>query len=620
MVKFKNLIVNVRKSLLKKTSRVRLRSMLIAFFIFIIVVPITVVVNISLKYSKQIIQHETSVLVANTISQVSTSIDEMLQGSVISVSNFLLHDERIHDILTKKYNYENADYSKDVMVDELTLSNKILFQYTATYDYIKIAALYGRNGHIYNITFPRQTEEVLRQELERIQQRIKPVNKTIQFLSLQKNVFNAQPSSNTREDNVVLAVSRIFDYSTMQYKGLCIFTIFEQAIYEKYMNNKIGKTGKIFIIDENGSLISHMDENALKAKTINSVWIENAFANKNKSFTFTERGKTYLGFTHTSGLTGWITVGIVPLNELTEEMNELSFLAYAIMVIAILITFAAAVVISITITNPINKVIESMGKFQEGDFNTRIDLIGGYEVSKLAEYFNIMVEKIKELILKEYELERKKKEAELYVLQAQINPHFLYNTLESIVWKAKIIGADEICYMTTALGKLFRLAVNKGGPIVRVKEEIEHVKAYMEIQNFRYNGKIGLVINVDDEEILEYKTLKLILQPVVENAIYHGFESLKGHGTICIEVYKSNNNLVFDITDNGVGIAQEALNSINRKLNESFVDSGQAKGGIGLINIHQRIEMYFGKGYGIQIKNNEEKGTTVTIITPLLKD
>ncbi|HHW48172.1 MAG TPA: histidine kinase [Clostridiaceae bacterium] len=249
---------------------------------------------------------------------------------------------------------------------------------------------------------------------------------------------SAQPFSNTREDNVILAVSRIFDYSTMQYKGLCIFTIFEQAIYEKYMNNRIGKTGKIFIIDENGSLISHMDENALKTKNVNPVWVENALANKNKSFTFTEKGKTYLGFTQTSGLTGWITVGIVPLNELTEKMNKLSFLAYAIMVIAILITFAAAVFISVTITSPMNRVIESMREFQEGNFNTRIDLIGGYEVSKLAEYFNIMVEKIKELITKEYELERKKKEAELYVLQAQINPHFLYNTLESIVWKAKL--------------------------------------------------------------------------------------------------------------------------------------------------------------------------------------
>ncbi|HHW48171.1 MAG TPA: histidine kinase [Clostridiaceae bacterium] len=174
--------------------------------------------------------------------------------------------------------------------------------------------------------------------------------------------------------------------------------------------------------------------------------------------------------------------------------------------------------------------------------------------------------------------------------------------------------------MTSALGRLFRLAVNKGGPIVKVKEEIEHVKAYMEIQNFRYNGKIGLVINIDDEEILEYKTLKLILQPIVENAIYHGFEAMGGQGTICIEVYKLNNNLVFDITDNGVGIAQEALNNINRKLDEGFADSGQAKRGIGLINIHQRIEMYFGKGFGIRIKNNENKGTTVTIITPLLKD
>jgi two-component system sensor histidine kinase YesM len=386
----------------------------------------------------------------------------------------------------------------------------------------------------------------------------------------------------------------------------------------KYKDIKIGQTGTVFVINEYGELISHMNEDVLKYGKIDKNLVNKALSNKDKSFFIEQDGEVFLGFARTSYLTGWTTVGIVPVNELTAKMGRVKFAVYGITLLAILATLIAAVFISNTITNPIKKVIQSMEMFREGNFKTRIEVTGDYEISRLAEFFNLTVERIQKLILKEYELEKKKKEAELYVLQAQINPHFLYNTLESIVWKARSIGADDISYMASALGKLFRLAVNRGGPIVRVREEIEHVKAYVEIQNLRYGGKIQLTINVDDACILEFKTLKLILQPVVENAIFHGLEKTGREGAINIEVYVKNDCLEFVISDNGMGMSSNVLDMLNSKIASGEDSEVREKRGIGLINIHERIELYFGDGYGIKVSSSEGSGTTVKITTPIL--
>jgi two-component system sensor histidine kinase YesM len=601
-------------------SRIKLRNRLMVFFTLILIIPISVIVFTTLKYSREIIQNEAGILVSNTVSQVSMSIDEMLQGNIVNVANFLLHDQRIHEILTRNYDGDTRDTEHQVMLDELTLSNKILLQYTATYNGIYIAALYGKNGKIYSVSFQKQNESILRQEIEKIENELKNdiYSGKVRFLSRQVNIFSSARFKSIWDENVILAASKIFDYSTTQYKGLCIYTISEKVLSDKYKNIRIGRTGKVFVIDNKGQIISSMDEKLLKTANIDKKYIEKALDNNNGSFELTENGRTLLGYTHTSYLTGWTTVAVVPVNELNEKMTKVTLVVFVITLLAIISALTAAVFISRTITKPVYTVIESMEKFREGDFNTRIAATGYYEISKLAEFFNIMVEEIQQHILTEYELEKKKKEAELYVLQAQINPHFLYNTLESIIWKAKVLGADEICYMASAMGRLFRLAVNKSGPIVKVKEEIEHVKAYMDIQNMRYGGRLELIINVDDESILDYSTLKLILQPVVENAIYHGFEKTGKKGLIVIEAFISENNLVFNVTDNGVGIASEVLQKVNGRIMVGNNEGSQDKRGIGLVNIHERIELYFGKGYGIIVSSIDGEGTSVRITTPII--
>ena len=236
-----------------------------------------------------------------------------------------------------------------------------------------------------------------------------------------------------------------------------------------------------------------------------------------------------------------------------------------------------------------------------------------------------MTEEINDLMNSQEKASEDLRLAEFRALQAQINPHFLYNTLESIVWQARAAGAYKISDMAYSLGKMFNIMVNKGHSMLTVEKELEHVKLYVHLQNNRYNDRFDLRIDLDDEELLQYRTLKLILQPIVENIILHGFTKEQEDCTIHIGVYLNRGMLVYDVEDNGIGIPKAELESIRAGLKEQNVmeyDEQNAKlrrnsgRGIGLQNVHQRIGLYYGNQYGLEIYSEEGEGTEVIIRIP----
>ena len=250
---------------------------------------------------------------------------------------------------------------------------------------------------------------------------------------------------------------------------------------------------------------------------------------------------------------------------------------------------------------------------------------GPSDIARLIHHYNNMLENTERYIREEYQIKRMKKAAELDALVAQINPHFLYNTLESIVWQARAAGAYKISDMAYSLGKMFNIMVNKGHSMLAVEKELEHVKLYVHLQNNRYNDRFDLRIDLDDEELLQYRTLKLILQPIVENIILHGFTKEQEDCTIHIGVYLNRGMLVYDVEDNGIGIPKAELESIRAGLKEQNVmeyDEQNAKlrrnsgRGIGLQNVHQRIGLYYGNQYGLEIYSEEGEGTEVIIRIP----
>ena len=204
-----------------------------------------------------------------------------------------------------------------------------------------------------------------------------------------------------------------------------------------------------------------------------------------------------------------------------------------------------------------------------------------------------------------------KRKSEFDTLQSQINPHFLYNTLDIIVWMIENENSDKAVNIVTALAKFFRISLSKGKNIITVKDEVEHVRNYLMIQNMRFKNRFEYSIDVD-EEVLSYSSLKLMLQPLVENAIYHGMEFMDGDGEIDVKVFKEDDSLYFTITDNGLGMSEDMVETL---LSKDFVPSKKGSG-IGVKNVNERIKLYFGSEYGLKVESEPDEGTKITIHLP----
>lgn len=239
---------------------------------------------------------------------------------------------------------------------------------------------------------------------------------------------------------------------------------------------------------------------------------------------------------------------------------------------------------------------------------------GSYEIRHLGRSIGDMAKRIQELmedIVREHEAKRKR---EFDTLQSQINPHFLYNTLDIIVWMIENEQKEEAVRVVTALARFFRISLSKGKSIITVRDELEHVRNYLMIQQRRFKNKFIYRIEAG-EEVMGLASLKLMLQPLVENAIYHGMEFMDGDGEVCIKVEREEGELRFQVTDNGLGMTQE---QVGKLLGEETHMSSRRGSGIGVKNVNERIRLYFGEIYGLEIQSEPDEGTRIRIRLPAL--
>jgi two-component system, sensor histidine kinase YesM len=237
------------------------------------------------------------------------------------------------------------------------------------------------------------------------------------------------------------------------------------------------------------------------------------------------------------------------------------------------------------------------------------------EITELGMSFNIMIGKIKELLDSKIEEQENLKKAELRALQAQINPHFLYNTLDTIIWMAESKKTDQVVKIVSALSKFFRISLSKGMDWITIGEEVERIRSYLTIQKMRYRDILDFNIEVD-KDVAENTILKLILQPLVENALYHGIKNKRKGGTISVRARKNGEDeILLEVEDDGIGFTPEKLNQLRADLED---DSGRIKleSGFGLDNVNKRIRLYYGKPYGLTVQSEYTTGTCVTLVIP----
>lgn len=329
----------------------------------------------------------------------------------------------------------------------------------------------------------------------------------------------------------------------------------------------------------------------------------------------------------------WKIVNIKSERVLLHQLNELGLFILILTGACMAVTLVLAVILSNTITHPLVRLEETIQRVTQRNLDVKFEYPYRDEVGHLGRSFNFMVEEIRELFQRlnqtivqlqaekeKVKLEQQlKRQAELKALQAQINPHFLYNTLDSIHWMADQIKATQISQMTMALGTLFRTGLNKGLDIITIKNELENVTSYLTIQKMRYGEHFNYSIDVDPK-VQHLLTIKLILQPLVENAIYHGIKEKPGAGSITITggMAQNGKDVLLQVYDNGAGIQRLALEFINRRLEEG-IPEGQpvfAERGYGIYNVNERIKLYFGEDYGLHFKSEWGRGTEVTILIP----
>lgn len=314
--------------------------------------------------------------------------------------------------------------------------------------------------------------------------------------------------------------------------------------------------------------------------------------------------------------TGWKVIGVFSMKKLLGEIDLLILMGLCVSALALGIAVSISFAFSANIARPVIRLKGLMKCVESGDLSVRYSGPSSWEIEALGHGFNTMVAEIGNLIELVYKEQKSKREAELKVFQAQIKPHFLYNTLDTIQWMAKEKGATDIVHMIGALTSLFRIGLSKGRETVSVSDELEHVKSYLVIQKIRYGDRFDFFFDVEDP-VLALRTIKLILQPVVENAIYHGVKEKRGHGSILLGAKLVDGQIEFEISDDGAGMSGEKLAEIRKGL-EGTEPPGDS--GYGLYNVNQRIRLTCADARGVCIESIPGEGTVVRIALPPIEE
>jgi two-component system sensor histidine kinase YesM len=378
-------------------------------------------------------------------------------------------------------------------------------------------------------------------------------------------------------------------------------------------NVDLGRSGYLYIIDGNGEIIYHPRQELIYSNLNHE---NNMVAASYEDGTHTEsfEGEERLVTVKTVGYTGWKIIAVTPTQAIVSNYSQYTTFVLLIALFGSFLLIFVNMLISSRIANPIKALEKSVKNIENGDLDeSKITIGGSYEVRHLGKTIRSMVCQTRKLMDDVVTEQESKRRSELDALQSQINPHFLYNTLDSIVWMIENEHYQGAVTMVTSLAKLFRISLGKGKNIVTVADEMEHVRNYLKIQNLRYKNKFHFEIDAEPEA-LGCATIKLIVQPLVENAIYHGLESMDSDGEIKIKAYIVGEDLYVDVIDNGLGMPQEQADAL--LLEETVTVRGKGSG-IGLKNIQERIQLYFGEKYGLALYSEPDEGMTARIHLPV---
>lgn len=417
------------------------------------------------------------------------------------------------------------------------------------------------------------------------------------------------------EEDVFSIAKPIIGMDTGNYLGTVVLYLKEKDLASMYLDNIINKNDKFYIVDDRKEIISTQDKRELyqtfeEQKYLGGYKLEGISGVQSliQNIDGVQTLITVKGFDKLN----WKIISITPLDEITNENKGITKLIVLFGIICLLFAFAASYMLSYKISRPILKLVHIMNKIQSGNMNLRANFKAKDEIGMLGAGFNSLMDRINQLLEQIYTEQKLKRENEFKLLQSQVKPHFLYNTIETIISFIKLDLKDKAMMTAKSLAGFYRISLSKGNDIITIKDEIRLIENYLSIQKLRYVEYLDYRIEID-EDICTYQIPKLTLQPLVENSIYHGLKQKADKGMLEIKGYQDNDTVKIEVIDDGTGIGEELIARILNKSPNLHKNSD-----FGLYSVHSRLKLLYGEQYGIRIESKVNEYTKVTVILPVV--
>lgn len=563
------------KKLLHWFNGIKLRYKLAIFYSLFCFLPVMLLFWLSFLQMRSIIDDKGKMNLQSYLQQSVSSMDRTLDG-YNSLSDYIAFDRTLAEVFSMEYGTPYEQY------EQLTQKVDPILR-TASYFHggMQQITIYTDNGMVKHDTTVAPVSEI--EETDWYQ-------KTLEHPGL--NWF-----ANYQEETLFSARKLAFS-GAREGVNILYMDVDYQKLFTPYAETLISECG-LYITDQDGKL----------------VFEESRFSGKNQNYDLTysefleqrDRGSTdYIILCEQSNTTGWTVWLYQPVGLAGEAMRPIGVMAGVTILICIFAAVLAYFITSGMVSSRIERLTHFMQEVQEGSMDMQMESDDRDEIGMLYRGFGSMMKRIRTLINEVYLGKITQKEAELKALQAQINPHFLYNTLSLINWKALAAGEEDISRMTLALSTFYRTALNRGRNVLQVETELSNTRAYLEIQSMLHDGDFDYEIEAQTE-ILQCESLNLILQPLVENAIHHGIEEkTDGRGKITVRGWKEDNCVWFMVEDNGVGMEQEVADKILTMESKGY----------GVRNVDERIRLCYGEKYAMKVESVVGKGTKMTIHFP----
>ncbi len=412
-------------------------------------------------------------------------------------------------------------------------------------------------------------------------------------------------------DRTMSYIQPIYHLNPRAVMGLIVININYDFVREMFMASAIQANERILIVNSEGQIIfnfPHFTSYTPFLELYPDILVLDHLQMEGKVF-----GQDSIIVSETINMADWKIIRLIDMESITAETSRVSKLLRLVLVASAVISLFCSLALSRLITKPIRHLRDACQRVEQGDLTTRVEIHSRDEMGNLGKTFNMMIVQLRESFEKEIQDQQRKAEMQFQILQAQINPHFLYNTLDSIKWMAVMQNANNIAEMSTALIQLLKYNLAQPGADTTLQDEVESVKNYVRIQRFRYSDNFDLTTRLDPET-LRYKVLRFMLQPLVENSILHGFENLDTRYQISIASFLSGDLLHIKVIDNGSGMNPERT----RQVNEGWDKGTRFNKNIGIQNIRERIQLHFGKEYGLTYSSEPYVGTIAELILPII--